>query len=135
MCQKPARKQGRYWVAPCWELRRSTKPHETFFRVISWIVLAQGKQHKSKPGHYPILATVVQHQQTALQKVLLACLRPTNAGSADVSSAPIRGGYSDIEDSQRFSRYALSADGTSAFPAIDCLFPTRVPAGRATWHG
>ena len=43
------------------------------------------------------------------------------------TSRPLRSqaGISDIEDSRRFSRFALSADGTSAFPAIDCLFLTR----------
>jgi len=41
------------------------------------------------------------------------------AGSADVPSAfGPRRVISDIEHYRRFSRFALSADGTSAFPAV-----------------
>jgi hypothetical protein len=61
------------------------------------------------------------------EKVDPACVRPVNAGNADVSSATgARGVIPDIR--QRFLRFALSANGTSAFPAIDCLVLTRVAA-------
>ena len=42
-----------------------------------------------------------------------------NAGNADVSSASVRDTFiPNIENNQHFSRCALSANGTSAFPAI-----------------
>ena len=42
-----------------------------------------------------------------------------NSGNADVSSASVRNTFiPNIENNQHFSRFALSADGTSAFPAI-----------------
>jgi hypothetical protein len=75
------------------------------------------------------------------EKVDPACVRPVNAGNADVSSATVGLYIAEMHPRvrpvipnirQRFSRFALSADGTSAFPAIDCLVLTRVAAGSPT---
>ena len=65
----------------------------------------------------------------AAQKVDPVRMSPVNAGNADGSSASgPRRVVPDIEVGV-FSRFALSADGTSAFPAVDCLMLTRVAAG------